>query len=121
MSGEGSFHFDPERLHEGTAGLVELASYLWDVKAEFDAAMADTLWTGDDENGRKIEANYVSNRDSVSGTFGALGEVVERTSDATLLNLNATSSTQSDILDGIDQEINAYDFGGEGSDGGRRG
>ena len=86
---------------------------------EFDAAMADTSWTGNDDNGRKIEANYVSNRDSISGSLGALGEVLERTSDATLLNLNATSTTQSDILDGIDREIDSYDIGGP-DDGGAR-
>ncbi|WP_326813245.1 hypothetical protein OIE62_41365 (plasmid) [Streptomyces scopuliridis] len=121
MSGEESFRVDPEPLHMGEAELAELGSYAWGILAEFVAIMSDTSWTGGDENGEKIKAWVVSTCDAISGSLKALGEVLERTSEATLLNLNATSSTQSDILDGIDQEINAYDIGGGGSDGGRRG
>ncbi|MGA5444913.1 hypothetical protein ACPCKW_36290 [Streptomyces griseoincarnatus] len=120
MNDDETFEVDPDSLRKGKAVLSELGSYTWSILAEFDAAMADTSWTGNDDNGRKIEANYVSNRDSISGSLGALGEVLERTSDATLLNLNATSTTQSDILDGIDREIDSYDIGGP-DDGGRRG
>ncbi|MFE3144374.1 hypothetical protein [Streptomyces scopuliridis] len=120
MSGENSFDVNPDPLYEGTAELAELGSLAWQIKAEFDAALADTSYAGDDENGRKIKAWDESNRDGISGTITAIAGVLEGGSDAILLNLNATSSTQSDILDGIDQEINAYDIGGEGSDGGRR-
>ncbi|MEV1046866.1 hypothetical protein [Streptomyces sp. NPDC049916] len=120
MSEDGTFQVDPDVLRAGTAGLGELGSYLWTVVAEFEAAMADTEWCGDDENGWKIKQNYAENRDAIAATLKALGEVTERTCDATLMNLGATSTTQQDILDGIDGEIGNYGTGGPGPGGGRR-
>ncbi|CAL9324292.1 hypothetical protein [Streptomyces sp. SudanB66_2053] len=122
MSGEESFHVNPDTLHRGKALLAELGSLAWAIKADFDAAMADTSFWGHDENGRKYEKWDVANRDGISRSIEAAAVVLERSGDATLLNLNATSSTQNDILDGIDEEIDSYDIGGDGgSDGGRRG
>ncbi|MEV5810347.1 hypothetical protein [Streptomyces parvulus] len=120
MSSEDSFHLEPERVHEGESLLSDLGSYTWSILAEFIALMSDIFWTGDDENGRKIKENYVSNRDASSASLRALGEVLERTSDATLMNLKATSGTQNDILDSISQDISKYDGGNDDAAGGRR-
>ncbi|MFI1753479.1 hypothetical protein [Streptomyces sp. NPDC020571] len=121
MSDDDTFHLEPERVQQGKALLAELGSYSWGLVSEFDAIMGDTSWCGGDENGRKIEANFTSNRDAVSAALNGLGEVLERTCDAVLLNLNATSSTQGDILAGIDAEIAGYGAGEDAPGGGRRG
>ncbi|MDJ1642758.1 hypothetical protein G3M53_94700 [Streptomyces sp. SID7982] len=121
MSEDGTFHLEPDRVQQGKALLAELGSYSWGLAAEFDSIMGDTSWCGGDENGRKIEANFTSNRDSVSAALNGLGEVLERTCDAVLLNLNATSSTQDEIVDEIDAQAGGYSVGGDVPGGGRRG
>ncbi|MER6524752.1 hypothetical protein [Streptomyces sp. NPDC001508] len=117
MGDESSFEVDPERIHQGSALITELGSYAWSILAQFNSVMADTSWTGDDENGHKILSNFVENRDSTSGTLYSLGEALERTGDATLMNLQSTKGTQDGILDAIGEQSSEYG----GGDGGRRG
>lgn len=118
MSGEDSFEMEPERVHQGSALITELGTYAWSIVAQFTAATADTGWTGDDENGLKIRANFTGNRDSTETSLTGLGEALERTGEATLMNLRSTQGTQGDILDAIGQEAGEYGGGGAG---GRRG
>ncbi|MEU6605417.1 hypothetical protein ABZ922_10190 [Streptomyces shenzhenensis] len=116
MGSEDSFDVVPERIHQGSALISELGSYAWSILADFRSVMADTSWTGDDENGHKIRANFVENRDMTLGTLESLGEALERTGDATLMNLKSTQGTQEGILDAIGEQSGEY-----GGGGGRRG
>ncbi|MGW3957601.1 hypothetical protein ACWEKM_43555 [Streptomyces sp. NPDC004752] len=118
MADEDSFEMDPERIHQGSALITELGSYAWSILAQFKTVTADTSWTGDDDNGHKIRANFVENRDSTIGTLQSLGEALERTGDATLMNLKSTQDTQEGIIDAIGEQSGEY-VGGDG--GGRRG
>ncbi|MFF0220952.1 hypothetical protein [Streptomyces sp. NPDC004629] len=114
MTDEGSFEVDPERIHQGSALISELGSYAWSIVAQFKSVMADTSWTGDDENGHKILSNFVENRDSTTGTLQSLGEALERTGDATLMNLKTTKGTQDGILDAIGEQSGEYGGGRRG-------
>lgn len=118
MTDEDSFDLDPERVLQGSALMKELGSYAWSILAHFDSVMADTSWTGDDENGHKIRENFVLNRDSTSDTLFSLGEALERTVEAVLMNLESTEGTQGENLDAIGEQSGEY---GSGNGGGRRG
>lgn len=114
MGDEDSFDVDPERVHQGSALITELGSYAWSILAQFKSAMADTSWTGDDENGHKIRSNFLENRDSTIGTLQSLGEALERTGEATLMNLETTKGTQDGILDAIGEQSGEYGGGRRG-------
>ncbi|MFJ8027535.1 hypothetical protein [Streptomyces sp. NPDC096311] len=113
MADGTSFEVDPERVTSGSSLITELGSFAWGILSQFNTVMADTSWTGNDNNGHKIRDNFVQNRDSTTNTLTSLAQALERTGEATIMNLKTTQGTQDDIIDGINDQAGEY--------GGRRG
>jgi hypothetical protein len=108
MADGSSFEMDPEQVAVGISILTDLGTTAWGILKDFDTMMADTSWTGSDSNGKKIRANFVENRDATSGSLSSLAEALERTGEATLMNVQTTQGTQDAITDGIDEEAGNY-------------
>ncbi|MEU9453145.1 hypothetical protein [Streptomyces sp. NPDC048277] len=108
MADGTSFEVDPDQVTSGSSLITELGSFAWDILGQFNNVMADTSWTGTDSNGHKIRDNFVQNRDSTTNTLTSLAQALERTGEATIMNLNAAQGTQDDIIDGINEQSGEY-------------
>lgn len=108
MADSSSFEMDPERVAVGISILTDLGTTAWAILSEFDTVMSDLSWTGTDSTGKKIRKNFLENRDATSGSLSSLAEALERTGEATLMNVQSTQDTQNSITDEINQETGSY-------------
>ncbi|MFE9609104.1 hypothetical protein [Streptomyces sp. NPDC006012] len=120
VGGEGTFGVDPEKIHQGQATITDLGTYTRGLLGSFRTVMADTGWTGEGGNGRTIREDFLRNRDSVTDSLQAPGEVLGRTGGAILMDLGTVRGTQGGIAGDAGRLSGEYGVSGN-CDGGRRG
>ncbi|MFF4014685.1 hypothetical protein [Streptomyces sp. NPDC001843] len=99
-----AFTTDPGNITAGSKAIKELGEAAKHLADAFRAAMADTSWTGDDSFGRDLRPKFVKNRDSIQATIDAISDGISSIGDGTMANLGTMQSTQSSVIQSIEQQ-----------------